>query len=139
MQMCDHRWAAIEFHEPQPPRQALAEEKVVAVMKHRVRKEFAPRRLLLPVQAQRQALLACFARRILHRAAIAALLQLEAAERRGGGEAKRNTAARGRRQRRHPSAQHRVLALRSLEHQLPNMAAPEPRPRSKLIMPKPLT
>jgi len=59
----------------------------------------------------RKALLANLARRILHRAAIAALLQLKAAERRGGGQPERDAAARRRWQRRQPRAQDRVFAF----------------------------
>jgi hypothetical protein len=59
----------------------------------------------------RKALLASFSGRVLHRAAVAALLQLEAAESRGGGQPERDAAARGRRQRRQPRPQYRVFAL----------------------------
>jgi len=83
-------------------------------MEHRGREQLALGRLRFPVEPDREALLAGFARRILHRAAVAALLQLEAPERRRGGEAECDPAARGRRQRRHARAQDRVLALRSL-------------------------
>src|SRR4051812_46942721 len=112
--MSDHRRAAVELHEPQPPGQALAEEKIVAVMEHRRREELAFGRLRLPVEADRQAFLARLARRVLHRAAIAALLQLEASERGRRGEAERDAAARARRQRRLPRAQYRVFSLRPL-------------------------
>src|SRR6266850_8069573 len=112
--MCDHRRAAVELYESQPPRQALAEEKIVAVMEHRVGQELAFLRLRFPVEADRKALLAGLARRILHRAAVAALLQLEAPECRGGGESERDAAAPAGRQRRQPRPQDRVLALRAL-------------------------
>src|SRR2546422_6993268 len=107
--MRDHRRAAIEFHETQPPRQALAEEKIVAVMEHRIGQELAFLRLRLPVEPDRKAFLAGLARRVLHRAAIAALLQLEAPERRGRGEPKRDAAARRGWQRRQARARDRVL------------------------------
>ena len=45
VQVGHHRRAAIELDQSQAPRQALAEEKVVAVMKHCLREEFAARRL----------------------------------------------------------------------------------------------
>src|SRR2546423_14317676 len=114
MQMRDHGRAAIELYEPQPPGQALAKEKVVAVVKHRVGEELSGLGLRLPVQANGQALLARLARRVLHHPAISALLELEAAERRGGGEAERDAAAGRRRGRRQPRAQDRVFSFWAL-------------------------
>src|SRR5438067_8346517 len=112
--MGDHRRAAIELHEAQSPRQALAEEKIVAVMEHRVGQELAFLRLRFPVEVDRKALLAGLARWILDSAAVPALLQLEASECRRRGESERDAAARRRRQRRQPRAQDGVLALRAL-------------------------
>src|SRR3979411_2851959 len=114
MQMGDDRGAAVELHQPEAPGQPLAKEKIVAVMEHRVREQLAFLRLRLPVEADGQALLARLARRILHRGAVAALLQLEAPGRRRGRETEREATARGGRQRRQPRAQYRVLAFRPL-------------------------
>src|SRR5260221_8404513 len=108
------RRAAVELHEPKPPRQALAKEKIVAMVQDRVREKLTALRLRLPVEADREAVLARLARRVLHHAAVAALLELETPERGGGGEAKRDAAARGRWQRRQPRAQDWVLPLGSL-------------------------
>src|SRR5882672_5521870 len=107
--MRDHRRAAIELHEAQPPRQALAKEQIVAVMEQRVGQKLTFLRLRLPVEAYRKALLAGLARRVLHRAAVAALLQLEAPERRRRGKPERDAAARRGRQRRQPRAQYRIF------------------------------
>src|SRR5437773_9114606 len=104
--MRDHSRAAVELHEAQPPRQALAEEKIVAVMEDRIGQELAFRLLRFPIEADGKAVLTRFARRILHRAAVAALLQLEAPECRRRGEAERDAAARRGRQRRQPRAQY---------------------------------
>src|SRR5438270_2609232 len=52
----------------------------------------------------RKALLASFPGRVLHHGAVAALLQLEAAEGSRGGQPERDAAARGRRQRGRKSA-----------------------------------
>src|SRR6185503_10219787 len=125
MEMRDHDRAAVEPDEAQPPRQALAKEKIVAVVEHRLREELAAFGLRLPIQENRQALLAGLARRILHRAAIAALLQL--------GEAERRAAARCRRQRGQPGAQYGVFSFRAnrLAHcAFSSTTAPDPRPRS---------
>jgi hypothetical protein len=92
--------SAREAHEPEAPRQPLAKEKVVAVMKHRGREKLAFTGLRLPGEIDRKTFLARLARRVLHRAAIAAGLKLEAALRCGGGEAERDAASRGRRERR---------------------------------------
>src|ERR1044071_6935610 len=98
MQMGDDGRTAGQLDQAEPPRQPLAEEKVVAVVQDGARKQFPLLRLRLPGPLNREALLARFSRRVLHRSASAALLQLEAAERRGGGEAERDAAARRRRQ-----------------------------------------
>src|SRR5213075_789694 len=122
--MRNHRRPAIELDQPEAPGKALAEEQIVAVMQDRPGEKLTTVRLTFPDDLYRQAFLARFARRILHGAAIAALLQLEAAHRRRRGEAERDAAARRRRQRRQPGAQDRVLTrwpfqgspLRSRDH-----------------------
>src|SRR5260221_8334891 len=111
MQMVYHGGPALELHQPEARVQPLAKEKIVAVMEHRVREQLAFLRLRLPVEADGQALLAGLARRILHGAAVAALLQLEAPERGSRRKAERDTAACRGRQRRQPRTQDRVLAL----------------------------
>src|SRR5687768_10169357 len=113
--MRNQRRAAVELHQAEPPRQALAKKEIVAVVEHGLREELAACGLRLPIQADREALLTRLARRVLHHAAIATLLQLEAPEGRGGGEPERSTAACRRRQRRQPGAQDRVLTLRTLQ------------------------
>src|SRR4029077_523573 len=114
VQMSDHRRPAVELYEAEPPWQPLAEEKIVAMVQDRRGEELAARRLRFPVETDRQALLARLARRILPRAAVPALLQLEAPERRGGGKPQCDATPRRRRQRRQARAQHGVLALGAL-------------------------
>ena len=93
-----------------------------------------------PRQSHGEAAVAGLPRRVLDRAAVLALLQLEAAERRRGGEAERGAAAR------RPAAASAAACAgpdfffwaRGQSSQ--RIAAPGcPSPRSKLIMPKPLT
>ena len=122
MQMGDEDRSAIELDHAEPPRHALAIEQLVAVVEQRFGNEFAGAVLRAPVEPLRQADTAGLARRILHRAAIAADLQLETAARRRRGEPERDAAAQARRQRRHaacagsdscaaaaPKARHTVL------------------------------
>src|SRR5258706_9326833 len=98
MQMYDDGGAAFQPDVTQAPGQALAEEKVVAVVKRGVGEEFAISALCFPDQCCRQAGMAGLARRGLHCAAVLALLQLEAAGGRPGGGPERATAARRPRQ-----------------------------------------
>jgi hypothetical protein len=114
VQMRHDRRSAIELHQSKTPGKPLAEEEVVAMVKDGASEQLAAIRLLLPEDLGREAGLARFAGRILHGAAVLALLQLEAPHRRGGGEAERDPAARRRRQRRQPGAQYRILSLRTL-------------------------
>src|SRR4051812_49984775 len=96
MQMHDDRRAAREPGEAQAPRQPLPEEKVVAVVQDRDGQQLALAVLLCPGKAKRETLLAGFSRRGLHGSAVAALLQLETAERRPRGGGERDPAPRGR-------------------------------------------
>src|SRR3954464_10354410 len=127
MQMHDDRRAAREPGEAQAPRQPLAEEKVVAVVQDRGGQQLALAVLLCPGKAKRETLLAGFSRRVLHGSAVAALLQLEAAERRRGGEAERDPAPRGGRQRGQTCPEDGILFLWDHEARI---AAPLARPRS---------
>src|SRR5712692_1271593 len=94
MKVGDHRRAAVEPRESQPPGQPLAEEQIVAMVQDRAREELGIPRLRFPLKLNRKAMLAGFPRRVLHRAAVAALLQLEAPLRGSGGEVERDAAAR---------------------------------------------
>src|SRR5258707_13477760 len=105
MQMRYHRRAAVELHEPKPPWQALAKEKIVAMVQDRVGEKLTALRLGLPVEADREAVLARLARRGLHHAAVAALPELETAARGGGGAAERGATAGGPGPRRAPGVQ----------------------------------
>eukprot|EP01136_Pigoraptor_vietnamica_P035479 Opistho-1_new@100762 len=131
----DHeRGAGIQVHQAQPPGQPLAKEQVVAVVQRGAAEQRALAALLAPAQRRRQALVADLARRVLHRAAVFAGLQLEAAFGGGGREAERDAAACAGRQVHLPGAQHRVLA-RGAHHRhrhagLPRMTAPVHRQRS---------
>src|SRR5689334_4596208 len=131
------RGSAGEPYQAQAPGQALAEKQIVAVVKNGLRKQFAFPILRLPRKAAGKAFLARLPRRVLHRPAIAALLQLEAAERGGCRKAERDPAARPGRQRRQAGPQNRIFSFWFRQHE--STAAPDPSPRSKLIMPKPLT
>jgi hypothetical protein len=122
-----HGRAASEANQAQAPGQALAKEKIVAVMEHRGCEELALAGLALPRQLRGKAFLARLARRVLHRAAGDAFLQLEAPERSGRGETQRDAASRRRRQRRQPRAQDRIFSFELHEARI---AAPLPRPRS---------
>ena len=48
VEVSDDRGPAIELDEPEPPRQALAEEKIVAVMQDGLREQLTALRLLFP-------------------------------------------------------------------------------------------
>src|SRR5258706_8810210 len=109
--MGHHRRPDVELDQAQAPRQPLAKEKIIAVVEDRASEELAAVGLLFPDDPCRQTVLTNLARRVLHRAAVAAFLQLEAPERRRGGEAERGAAARRRRQRRQPGAQYWVLTF----------------------------
>src|SRR5712692_204575 len=142
MKMGHHGRAAVEPRQSQPPRQPLAKEQIIAVMQDGVREEFSIPRLWFPLKLNRKAMLAGFPRRVLYRAAVAALLQLQAALRCGRRQAERDAAARRRRQRRQPCPEDGIFTSwtkNRFSHDFAMMTAPEPRPRSKLIMPKPLT
>jgi hypothetical protein len=106
-----HGGTAVELHQPQAPRQALAEEEVVAVVEDRLCNELPSGRLFRPPEIYGKAALTSFARGVLDHAACAALLQLEAPERRGGGEAERDAAARRRRQRRQAGAEDGIFSF----------------------------
>ena len=127
---------ASRLHQAQPPRQALAEEQVVAVVQHGLAEQLALAALRAPLQPRRQAAVAGLARRVLHRAAVLAHLQFEAAFGGGRRHAERNAAARPRRQVHLPRAQHRVLALGAcisgmvMRRRLPRITAPVHRQRS---------
>jgi hypothetical protein len=82
------------------------------VVQDRVGDELARAVLGAPLQADREAPAAGFARRVLHMPAITAHLKREAAFRRGGSEAVRDPAPRRRRQRRQPGAQNGVFSPR---------------------------
>ena len=112
VQMDDHRRPGVEPHQAQPPRQPLAIERVVAVVEHGLAQQFAGAGLRRPLQLGREAAVAGIARRVLHRLAALAHLQLEPALGGGRGHAERGAAARPRRQVHLPGAQHRVLAPR---------------------------
>src|SRR4051794_17506417 len=112
MQMHDDARAARQPGEAQAPRQPLAEEKVVAVVQNRGGQQLALAVLLRPEKAKRETFLASFSRRVLHRLAVAALLQLEAAERSRRGEAERDPAARRGRQRGQSGPEDGVFFLR---------------------------
>ena len=134
VQVHHQRRAGIEVHEAEAPRQPLAKEQVVAVVQRGGAQQLAFAALLAPVQSRRQALAAGLAGRVLNRAAVLAGLEHEAAFRRAGRDAERDTAARPRRQVHLPGAQDGVLALGA--HQghghgaLPRMTAPVHRQRS---------
>jgi hypothetical protein len=104
--------AAIELDHAEPPRHALAKEQLVAMPQHRFRNQITGTVLRAPIEAMREAGVAGFARRILHRCAIATDLQLEAVTGRRRGQPERDTAANARRQRRNTGPQDRVLARR---------------------------
>ena len=112
VQVDDHRRPGVEAHQAEPPRQPLAVERVVAVVQHGLAEQLAGAGLRRPLQLGRQAAMAGVARRVLHRLAALADLQLEAALGGGRGHAERGAAARERRQVHLPRAQHRVLPAR---------------------------
>ncbi len=138
MHMRDDDRAAVELDDAEPPRHALAVKQFVAVMQRRFRNQFAGAILGTPVEPVRQAFAAGLARRILHRAAVAADLQFELTARRRGSQPERDAAAAAGRQRRDARAQDRIFARRP--HQwtrhyfcycpAARMAAPLHRPRS---------
>lgn len=111
MQMQHQRGASIQPHQAQPPGQAFAEEQVVAVRQRGLAEQFAVAALLAPLELRRQAAVAGLARRVLHGAAVVALLQFEAAFCCCCRHAQRDAASLSRRQGRQPRAQDRVLAL----------------------------
>src|SRR2546430_10809804 len=76
--MHDERGSARQLHQAQAPRQALAEKKIVAVMQDGDSQQLACSVLEGPLEINREAVLTGFARRVLDRSAVAALLQLEA-------------------------------------------------------------
>src|SRR5258706_13275027 len=88
-----------------------------------------------PGQEDGQTTHTAFPRRVLDRAAVAARLQREASFGRSGSQAQSYSASRSGRQRWKPCPEYRVFFLHAFER----TTAPEPNPRSKLIMPKPLT
>ena len=90
----DDRRSAIELHQAEAPGKPLAEEEVVAMVQDGASQQLSAVGLDFPQEFRRQAFLAGLARRILHRAAVLALLQLEAAHGRRRGEAERDAAAR---------------------------------------------
>src|SRR5689334_22716706 len=100
MEVHHERGPARQLDQAQAPGQALAEEKIVAVMQDGRGEQLAFSVLNSPLEPDRKAVLASFARGILDRPAVATLLQLEAPERGGSREAERDAAARRRRKRR---------------------------------------
>jgi hypothetical protein len=134
MQVHHQRRAGVELDQPETPRQALAKEQVVAVVQRGAGDQGALAALLAPVQTPARASHAGFARRVQHRAAIGALLQLEAPHRGGRRQTEGHSAASARRQVDLPRAQHRVLAPRPRRRwrhdTAPRISAPVHRQRS---------
>ena len=77
VQVRDDDRTAIELDHAEPPRHAFAIKQFVAVVQRRVRDQLAAAILSPPIEPLRQANPAGFARRILHRPAIAADLQFQ--------------------------------------------------------------
>src|SRR5260221_14453047 len=97
--MRHHHRPAVELDQAKAPRKALAEEEIVAVMKDGPCEKVTTVRLTFPDDFYRETFLTCFSRRVFPRAGVAAILQLEQAQRPRPGEAERDAAARGRPQR----------------------------------------
>jgi hypothetical protein len=112
VQVHDHRRPGIEPHQAESPRQPLAVEGIVAVMEHGLAEQLAGAALRRPGELGGEAPVAGIARRVLHRPAAPAHLQLEAAFGGRRRHAERGAAARPRRQVHLPRAQHRVLLAR---------------------------
>ncbi len=135
MEMGHHHGPAVELDEADAPGRPLPEVDIRRHAHRRLGDEHAAARGLDEGQVGRKAFRADFARGIGELPAMTAFLQGEAAFGRGGSEAMRNAAARGRRQRGQPRAVERAALARRrerLRHALGpvRMAAPEERPRS---------
>ena len=91
--MHDDARPGVQPHHAEPPRQALAEKRIVAVPQHRFGDELAKTGLYAPFERVRETAMTHLPRRILNGAAFATARKLESPLRSSGGETQHYAAA----------------------------------------------